>query len=150
MVRKWILTTLFCTAGITVALAQAGKLPSTVLMGDVSELTYRTLNGMVKGEAPFDKAKVEEALTKLSADVDKIPAAFPESSKGKKSPDSKYTTSSKMWEQPDDVKDKVAKLKQIIESDRGKIDTLDQLKAAYPALNNACNACHETYRLRAS
>ena len=148
MIRKLVLTALLGAAGITYAAAQAGLLPSTVLMREQGQLAYRDLNGMVKGDAAFDKAKVEDLLAKLSTTSTKIPDAFPESSKGKKSAEPKYSSSPKVWEQAADFKAKGEKLKQVVDSYRGKIDTLDQLKAAYPAINNSCNSCHETYRLR--
>jgi cytochrome c556 len=150
MIRKLILTALLGAVGATCAIAQAGLLPSTVLMREQGQLAYRDLNNMVKGEATFDKAKVEDILAKLSTTAVKIPDAFPETSKGKKSAEARYSASPKVWEQAPDFKSKSDKLKQTVESYRGKIDTLDQLKAAYPAINDSCTSCHETYRLRAS
>ena len=150
MMKKLMLTALLGVAGVTYAAAQAGLLPATVLMREQGQLAYRDLNNMVKGEAPFDKAKVEDILAKLSATATKIPAAFPESSKGKISAEGKYSASPKVWEQAADFKASATKLQQVVDSYRGKIGTLDELKAAYPAINGSCNTCHETYRLRAS
>jgi cytochrome c556 len=146
--RRILLTISAAASCITGAFAQSGVLPGTSLMGEQARALYRDLNGMVKGEAPYDKAKADAAIAKLKDTSARIPAAFPESSKGKKSPDARYAASPKVWENPDAFKAKAAALSKTIDDNAGKVGTLDGLKAAYPAINSACNSCHEDYRVR--
>jgi cytochrome c556 len=125
-------------------------LPSTALMGEQANYLYRELNSMVKGEKPFDASKADQMIANLIATSRKIPATFTENIKGKSSPDSRYAASPKVWENKADFDARAAKLQSVLEENRSKVQTLDGLKAAYPAINGACNACHETYRSRKS
>jgi cytochrome c556 len=136
--------------GLTSAMGQADLLPSTKLMRDQGQALYRTLNSMVKGEAPFDAAKADEAFAKLIADANMISEAFPESSKGKSSPNSRYSASPKVWSNQAEFNEHAAKLKKVLQDNRAKAKTLDGLKEAYPAVNGACNSCHDDFRVRKS
>ena len=151
MMRRVLLmtsaTVILVTGG---AFAQSGVLPSTTLMGEQAQALYRELNGMVKGASPYDKAKADAAIATLKDTSSRIPSAFPESSKGKKSPNSRYSASPKVWENPDAFKAKAAALSKVINDNADKVSTLDGLKASYPAINNACNSCHDDYRVRSN
>jgi cytochrome c556 len=150
MMRRVLLTVSAAVILVTGAYAQSDVLPSTALMGQQAQAMYGDLNGMVKGEAPYDKAKADAAIAKLKETAARIPAAFPERSKGKKSPNSRYTASPKVWETPDDFKAKVAAFSKAVDDNAAKVDTLDGLKAAYPTINGACNGCHDVYRVRSN
>jgi len=150
MMRRIVLTTSAAAIFVTGAFAQSGVLPGTTLMGEQAQAMYRDLNSMVKGDSPYDKAKADAAIAKLKDTSARIPAAFPESSKGKKSPNARYTASPKIWENPDAFKAKAAVLSKAIGDSAGKVGTLDGLKAAYPVINSACNSCHEDYRVRSN
>jgi cytochrome c556 len=117
-------------------------------MRQMANPMYRDLNGMVKGEMPFDEAKATQAINQLSEAGAKISTAFPESSKGKTSPETRYSASPKVWTDKADFDARAARLVKAIGDNKDKIKTLDGLKAAYPAINDACNACHQDYRLR--
>jgi cytochrome c556 len=145
-----VLAAAAAAVGASSVFAQSDLLPSTALMREQAQLLYRDLNGMVKGEAPYNQAKADEALTKLAATVAKIPAAFPESSKDKVSPNTRYSSSPKVWQNKVEFDVHVAKLSKALEESRSKVKNLDALKAAYPAINDACNACHQDFRLRRS
>ena len=148
--RGVLLTTSAMVMFVTGALAQSDVLPGTKLMGEQARVMYRDLNGMVKGEAPYDKAKADAAIAKLKDTSARLVAAFPDSSKGKKSPDARYMASPKIWENLDAFKAKAAALSKAIDDNASKVGTLDGLKAAYPAINSACNSCHEDYRVRSN
>ncbi len=150
MLRTLITTAIIGCAGLTLALAQTAPLPFEALMREQGQAAYRELNPMVKGEAPFDKAKVEAALTKLSSTSSKINEAFAPALKGQKSADDRYIASAKIWENPADFTAKKDALAKVVSELLGKIDTLDSLKANYPKINGACEACHDAYRQRAS
>jgi cytochrome c556 len=150
MMRRVLLTTSAVVVFVTGACAQSGVLPGTTLMGEQAQALYRDLNGMVKGDSPYDKAKADAAIAKLKDTSARIPAAFPESSKGKKSPNARYMASPKVWENPDAFKAKAVALSKAIDDNAAKVGTLDGLKAAYPAISNACNSCHDEYRVRSN
>ena len=145
--RKLMLGAFLLVAWGSSAIAQE-LLPSTVLMRDMANSLYRDLNSMVKGEASFDAKKAENSIRNLSAGAEKISATFPPSLKGKSSKGGRYAASPKIWENKADFDAQAAKLVQILQESQPKAKTLEGLRAVYPNVNNACNSCHETYRLR--
>jgi cytochrome c556 len=129
------------------ALAQE-ELPSTALMGEQAEHMYGGLNSMVKGEQPFDAAKADRLIAALISTARRIPSTFTENLKGRSSPKSRYSASSKVWENKADFDAHATKLVQSLEENRSKVSTLDGLKAAYSAINSECTSCHSAYRVR--
>jgi len=150
MLTRFVVALAGAVVAVTTAQAQSDVLPSTVVMRDMGQAFYRDLNNMVKGEAPFDKAKAEEAYAKLTAAAAKISTSFPDTIQGKTSANTRFSSSPKVWEDKAGFGAASAKLTKEISDNRGKIDTLDGLKATYPAINNACGGCHEVFRLRRS
>jgi cytochrome c556 len=150
MLTRFVVALAGVAVAVTAVHAQSDVLPSTAVMRDMGQAFYRDLNNMVKGEAPYDQAKAAEAYAKLTAAAAKISASFPESSKGKTSANTRFSASPKVWEDKAAFDAAAAKLTKEIADNRGKVGTLDGLKAAYPAVSNACNACHEGFRLRRS
>ena len=148
MRNRFVAAIAIIALGATAVVAQSALLSSTSLMRDQARSMYSVLNKMVKGEIPYDQAKVDDAVAKLAADAAKIPAAFPASIKGKTSPDSRYSSSPKVWDNRADFEEYASNLSKAINEFRGKAKSLEALKAAYPALNDACSGCHEDYRLR--
>jgi cytochrome c556 len=144
----------FLSLSIAVLLASSAiaqeVLPSTALMGEQANYLYRELNSMVKGEKPFDASKADQMVANLITTARKIPTTFTADLKGKSSANSRYAASPKVWENKPDFDSHAAKLLQVLEENRSKVQTLEGLKAAYPAINGACNSCHETYRSRKS
>jgi cytochrome c556 len=147
MIRIVLAATMFAV-GLTSATAQSDLLPSTKLMRDQAQALYRGLNGMVKGEVPFDAAKADELFADLISDSNKISDAFPEGSKGKTSPNTRYSASPKVWSNKAELNEYIAKLKKVLQDNRAKAKTLEGLKEAYPVVNRACNSCHDDFRVR--
>jgi cytochrome c556 len=130
------------------ALADTEVLPSTALMKEQSQAMYRVLDKMVKGELPYDQGKANAAVDKLVMTSAKIPQAFPESIKGKTSTNSRYSTSPKAWSNRADFEEYAKNLSKAIAENRSKITSLEGLKGAYKEISDACNGCHDDYRLR--
>jgi cytochrome c556 len=149
MVRV-VLAVAVAAVSVTVVSAQSSVLPSTAAMKEMSQPMYGVLNRRVKGEMPYDQAKANEAIAKLANAAPKIPQAFPATSKGKTSPDTRYSASPKVWENRADFEEYATNLAKAIADNRGKVTSLEGLKAAYPQINDACNGCHQDYRLRKS
>jgi cytochrome c556 len=60
------------------------------------------------------------------------------------------SASPKVWENKPDFEAKNKNLVEVVTSVRGNVKDLDSLKTAYDQVGKACDACHETYRLRAN
>jgi len=122
----------------------------SALMKEQSKYAWRGLNGMVRGQVPYDQAKVDEALAKLSETSAKLSSLFPESSKGKAAADSKYFSKDAVWENKSDFDARIVKLEKDVAELKTKVRSLEDLKAAYPMLSQNCDSCHEKYRGRKS
>lgn len=103
----------------------------------------RALTAMVKGQAPFDAAKVDAAFAEWADAAKKLPDAFPDDSKTGE----KTRASPKIWENRADFNAHVAAFAKTVADNKDKAKTLDGLKVALPAVGKACANCHDTYRL---
>jgi cytochrome c556 len=154
MIRTVIATSLLAV-GLVAALAQSDPIAERKeLMGLNGKSFYGDLNRMVRGQAPYDQAKVDAAFDQLISSTKQIPTLFPDTAKpGAKTsapPDDKYSASPKVWENKADFEAKNADVAKVVSSVRGNVKNLDTLKSAYADVAKACDACHETYRLRAN
>ena len=109
---------------------------------------YGNLNQMVKEAKPYDQAAEDAALAQLADSVPKIGPLYADSTKGLKSPDSDFSATAKVWETKADFDAHVASLIKAVSDAKAKITSLDTLKVSYAAINNECNSCHETYRVK--
>jgi cytochrome c556 len=100
------------------------------------------VNKMVRGENPFDLAKVKAAFVQWTETAQELPALFPEPP----TPGQETRAMPKIWENKADFEAKIASFAKAIADNKDKASTLDELKAVFPNVNNACNNCHETYR----
>jgi cytochrome c556 len=135
-------------ACMTSATAQSSLLPSTTLMRSMGSALYRDMTRMARGEDPFDQAKAQAAISRLIEDSKKTAGAFPETSKGKVSPETRYSASPKVWEDKAGFNTQIDRLAKALQENSDKVKTLDGLKAANTAINAACNGCHEGFRVR--
>jgi cytochrome c556 len=99
---------------------------------------------MMRGLAPFDAAKVDAAFAQWADTAQKLPSLFPNTSKTGQ----KTRASSKIWLTKTDFDAKSAAFGKAVAENRNKAKTsLDGLRAAIPAVANACDACHKDYLL---
>ncbi len=99
---------------------------------------------MMRGLAPFDAAKVDAAFAQWADTAQKLPSLFPDTSKTGQ----KTRASSKIWLTKTDFDAKSAAFGKAVAENRNKAKTsLDGLRAAIPAVANACDACHKDYLL---
>jgi cytochrome c556 len=106
-----------------------------------------TLSAMAKGDKPYDQAAVDAALKVLDDTAKKLPALFPESTKGMKA-EGDYSTSPKLWEDKAGFDAKVASFTKVVTEAKSKIKDLDSLKANVGGIGKECGACHEAFRLK--
>jgi cytochrome c556 len=133
----------------TVVLAQSDAVATRKeLMGTLADHAWSVFPKMVKGQEPYDRAKVDAGLAQMSDAVQKLPAQFPADTKGATRPGSNYFASPKIWENKPDFDARLAKFSKDLAAARPKVTSLDGLKEALPGLNENCKSCHDLYRVR--
>jgi len=116
-------------------------------MRSIGKAVYVTMLKMGKGDIPYDQAAVDAAMAQLEADVPKIPDLFKNNPK-EQVVNATYGSSEKIWKNKADFDSKVPPVIKTIADLKGKIKDQASVKAAFTALNDSCNGCHETYRLK--
>ena len=155
MIRTVIATSVLAV-GLVAALAQSDPIAERKeLMTLNGKGFYVDLNRMVRGQAPYDQAKVDAAFDQIVSSSKKFTTLYPDNAKpGAKtsaSPEDKYSASPKVWENKADFEAKNADLVKVVSSgSRQREKSRTTLKSAYADVAKACDACHETYRFRAN
>ena len=141
MIRTVLAATVLL-GGVTVLLAQSDPIAQRKELMKSNVGHAKNVAAMVKGEAPFDAAKAAEAFTTWGKNAQQIPALFASP------PPAGADTAAlpKIWENKADFEAKAAALKKAADDGMGKTNSVDQLKAAFPAVSKACGDCHEAYR----
>ncbi|MDK1488898.1 cytochrome c [Sinorhizobium sp. 7-81] len=134
-------------AGLGVTAVTAADEPQAVrqqLMKKVGQAAG-ALNGIAKGEKPYDAEIVKASLTTISETVKVFPNHFPAGSET----GLETEASPKIWENMDDFKAKAAKLGTDASTLLAQLPS-DQagVGAALGILGKDCSSCHETYRLK--
>ena len=107
----------------------------------------KTATSMVKGEAPFDAAKVQTAFATFADSAAKAPALFPDNSKI----GGETAALPAIWENKADFDARLAKFGSAAKEAEGKVKDLDSLKASWGAFaKDNCGGCHEKYRAKKS
>ncbi|UWU90553.1 cytochrome c [Bradyrhizobium sp. CB1015] len=117
------------------------------LMRAIAKNQYGVLQKMSKGDIPFDKKAADQAIAAIEADVAKIAKTF-EINPKQDVVDATYGSSPKIWQNKADFDSKIPPVQKAIADVKGKITNVASLKAAYTAINDRCNDCHETYRVK--
>jgi cytochrome c556 len=99
---------------------------------------------MMRGQEPFDAAKVDAAFAQWADTAQKLPGLFPDNSKTGQ----ETRALPKIWETKSDFDAKAAAFGKAVAENRDKAKaSLDGLKAAIPVVGKGCDNCHEDYRL---
>lgn len=117
------------------------------LMKSIAKNQYGVLQKMSKGDVPFDKKAADQAIAAIEADVAKIAKTF-EINPKQDVVNATYGSSQKVWQNKADFDSKIPPVQKTIADFKGKITDVASLKAAYNAINDSCNECHETYRVK--
>ena len=145
MIRT-IFTGVALAVGITAVVAQSDPIGERRnIMKGVGAAT-RTGNQMVKGETPFDLAKAKEVLQTYANAADKTHNFFPETSKT----GGETTASPKIWENQADFRARFDAWAKDIKQAADSTKYLESFRASFGNVTKACNACHETYRIKKS
>lgn len=97
-----------------------------------------------KGEAPFNLAVVQTALTRMQEAAKVMPTLFPDTSKT----GGDTAAQPKIWEAKADFNSKWEKFGKEAAETAGKIKDEASFKAAYGDVTKNCGGCHESYRIR--
>jgi cytochrome c556 len=116
-------------------------------MRSIAKQQYGIILKMTKGDIPYDQKQVDDAIASIESDVTKIAKTF-ETNPKQDVVNATYGSSPKVWQQKADFDSKIPPVQKAIADVKGKITDVASLKAAYTAVNDRCNDCHETYRLK--
>jgi cytochrome c556 len=146
MLRRLLAVVAFTIFGMTVAFAQS--CPDTVknrqaLMKRSGDMAKAGV-AMVRGQAPYDAAKVKEIFAAFQDKADKLPTLFPDCSKT----GNDTHAAPAIWTQQDDFKAKIAKFAADVKTAEGNTKDLDTLKVNFPLVAKDCGGCHETFRTK--
>ena len=141
-----VATTLLLGAGAVMAQQEVAVQQDNLMRSQAKSL-YGVILKMTKGDIPYDQKTVDEAIANLEADVAKIAKTFEVNPK-QDVVNATYGASPKVWQNKADFDSKIPPVQKAIADVKGKITDVASLKAAYTAMNDSCNDCHETYRLK--
>jgi cytochrome c556 len=103
-------------------------------------------SSMVKGDTPFDLAKVKEILSVFADDATAMPTLFPDCSKT-----GDHTTAAPtIWDKPADFKAAQDKFSADVKAAQDSVKDLDTLKASFQSIGKDCGSCHQAFRVRPS
>lgn len=135
--------------GVTAVAAQSSPIQKrNALMSSMWKDGLAAPFRMSKGREPFDEQKAEAGLAKLAEIAAQLPPLWPPNSKPPAKPDTKYSSSPKIWDNKPDFDAKLAKLTQTITESRGKAKSAEAVQTIVNNINDACNNCHDTYQVR--
>jgi len=140
--KRTIVAATALLGGVTILVAQGDPIAQRKELMKSNANHAKNVTQMVKGEAPFDAAKAAEAFTAWGKNAQQIPALF--ASPPPAGADTRALP--KIWENKADFEAKAAALKKAADDGVGKTNSVDQLKASFPAVSKACGDCHEPYR----
>ena len=134
----------FLVLGAGAVIAQSDPIATRKGLMKENEENAVAVVRMMRGQAPFDAAKVEAAFAQWTDTAQKLPSLFPDNSKSGQ----KTRAAPKIWTSKADFDGKAAAFGKAVAENRDKAKgSVDGLRAAIPAVGNACDACHKDYRL---
>ena len=134
----------FLVVGAGAVIAQSDPIATRMGLMKQNEENAIAIVRMMRGQAPFDAAKVDAAFAQWTETAQKLPSLFPDNSKS----GPKTRAAPKIWTSKVDFDEKAAAFGKVVADNRDKAKgSLDGLRAAVPAIGNACDACHKDYRL---
>jgi cytochrome c556 len=129
--------------GAGAVIAQSDPIAARMALMKGNDDNARIVVQMMRGQAPFDAAKIDAAFAQWADTAQKLPGLFPDNSKiGQKT-----RAASKIWVTKADFDTKAAAFGKVVAENRDKAKaSLDGLRAAIPVIGNACDNCHKDYR----
>ena len=128
--------------GVTAVMAQSDPVSQRKALMKGNGQHVGAISRMVKGEEPFDAAKVTAAFAQWTETAQKLPGLFPEPPK----PGEETRALPKIWETKNDFEAKIAAFGKAVAENKDKVKTLEGLKVAMSLVSKTCGDCHESYR----
>jgi len=141
MIRN-VLAMTAVAVGVTAVMAQSDLVSQRKALMKGNGQHAGAISRMVRGEDPFDAAKVTAAFAQWTETAQKLPGLFPEPPK----PGEETRALPKIWENKSDFEAKIAAIGKAVADNKDKAKTLDELKVAMPLVSKTCGDCHEPYR----
>lgn len=145
MIRATLLTLSLAVAATAVLASPEAIKQRQEIMKGVGDAT-KAPGAMLKGEAPFDLAKVKTALNTYVEASKKMPGLFPADSKT----GGDTTAAPKIWEDKAGFDAGFKKLDEASTAALTSIKDEASFKATFPTVLKNCGGCHETYRIKKS
>jgi len=146
--KRSLLVAIALLVGVGAVVAQQDvAVQQDALMKTLAKNLYGVFGRINRGQSPYDQASVDTALAQLEERVGKISSVFATNPKEDVA-GADYGSSQKVWQNKADFDSKILPVSKAIADAKGKIKDADGLKAAYAAINDRCNDCHETYRVK--
>ena len=142
---RWVLAAgLAAAAMATSVLAQSDPIAARMALMKGNNDNFRNVSQMMRGQQPFDAAKVDAAFAQWAETAQKLPGLFPANSKTGE----KTRAAPAIWDNKKDFDQKAAEFAKVVADNRAKArESLDALKAAAKPVGDACDNCHKDYRL---
>ena len=143
MLRRTIFAAVVISLSAGAVIAQQDPIAArkALMKGNVQHAS--AMVKMMKGETPFEAAKVEAAFAQWKETAEKLPGLFPDSSKT----GGETRATPKVWQTKSDFDAKAAAFAKSVADNRASaVASLDGLKAAIPVVGKTCDNCHEDYR----
>ena len=101
-------------------------------------------SAMIRGDTPFDLAKVKEIFAAFADDAGSMPSLFPDCSKT----GTHTTAAPSIWDKPDAFKAAIAKFAADIKTAQYSVTDVATLKASFQTLGKDCGSCHQMFRTK--
>lgn len=146
MVRKLLAIVAITMFGVTAAAAQSCQdtITARQTLMKKSGAAAKIGSAMIKGDTPYDQAKVQEVLAAFAEDAKQMPTLFPDCSKT----GDDTTAGPAIWAKADDFKAMIAKFAADVKAAQDNVKDVDTLKASFQTVGQDCNSCHQTFRVR--
>ena len=145
MIRVFCAATLAAVASTaTIVLAQQNPILARQEIMKKSDDDLKELSRMMRGEVPYDAAKVSAAYASMEDSYKKGHGLFTENSKTGE----KTRASPKIWENRADFDAKLAAFIKVAGEAKTKATNEEAFKTVHQAVIKACDNCHADYRMR--
>jgi cytochrome c556 len=127
--------------GVSAAIAQQDIIEQRKALMKGNGQQAGILTRMVRGDDPFDAAKVRTAFAQFEETAQKFPALFADNTR---TGDTRALPA--VWEKRADFVAAANKFGKDVADHKDKVTNLDALKAAMPVIGKNCGDCHQTFR----
>lgn len=140
MIRRLVLAAVLALSAVGVVAAQSSIVEQREALFKGMGREVRPVGAMLKGEAPFDLAKVQATLDLIAKNAEVLPTMFPAGSQ------EGSDALPAVWERNDEFKALFVKLGEAATTAKAAITDEASLRANFPNVLRACGNCHQTFR----